>query len=182
MVHRRARQLPWQKRQLTELARTRAQNATQTWLVAIGDPERPAIATLRVNHTPAGAEEHITLAVGYVAGQSPPLDVLPELAEAQATCHRLTSMLSHLRQARADLTVPSYQEPPPTPVSFTLGPDAARALGHTPAAPAPGTSLARLGPTSGPALHYTLGDGTDPTAWPNLWRLNDQLRSRPAGP
>ncbi|MEV6961300.1 DUF6177 family protein [Streptomyces sp. NPDC051207] len=174
--------LPWSTRQLTELARTRAQKAAPTWLVAVGTPGRPAIATLRITHTPAGVEEHITFAVGCTADQAPPLDILPELAETLATRHRLTSMLTHLRQARADLTTPPHHEPPPTPVSFTLGPDAARALGHTPAAPAPGTSLTRLGPAGRPTLHYTLGDGTDPTAWRHLKRLNDQLRTGQAPP
>lgn len=169
--------LLWSARQLTELARARAQKAAPTWLVAVGTTDRPAIAVFQITHTPAGIEEHITFAVGFTADQTPPLDVLPDLAQTLATRHRLTSMLTHLRRARADLTTPPHHEPPPIPVSFTLGPDAARSLGHARAAPAPGTSLTRLGPAARPALHYTLGDGTDPTAWQKLKQLDDRLRT-----
>ncbi|GEC09778.1 hypothetical protein SSP24_74330 [Streptomyces spinoverrucosus] len=165
--------LPWSARQLTELARTHAQKATPTWLVAVGAPDRPAITAFRITHTPAGVEEHITLAVGYPAGQTPPLGVLPELAETLATRHRLTSMLTHLRLARADLTTPPHHEPPPIPVSFTLGPDAVQSLGHTVAESAPGIRPRRLGATARPALHYPLGDGADPAAWQLLKRLNE---------
>ncbi|NUK19778.1 DUF6177 family protein, partial [Streptomyces lunaelactis] len=76
--------LPWSPRQLTELARTRAQRSAPTWLVAVGAPDSPAIATCRIIRTPAGVEEHITLAVGRTPDQPPPLDALPELAETLA--------------------------------------------------------------------------------------------------
>lgn len=172
--------LPWSTRQLTELARARAQKSAPTWLVAVGAPDRPAIATLRVIHTPAGIEEHITLALGYTAGQAQPFDALPELAETLATRHRLISMLVHLRTARADLTTPSHHEAPPVPLCFTLGPDAAHALGRALTEGVPGLQDVRpalLGPTARPALHYALGDGTEPTAWKRLKRLNDHLKS-----
>ncbi|MDX2525163.1 DUF6177 family protein [Streptomyces europaeiscabiei] len=171
--------LPWSPRQLTELARTRAQKSAPTWLVAVGTPDHPAIATLRITHTPAGVEEHITLAVGYTADQPAPLDVLPDLAEALTTRHHLTSMLIHLRHARADLTTPPHREPPPAPLSFTLGPDAVHAVSRTIAEAAPTTRPTRLGPATRPAFHYFLGDGTDTTAWQRLKQLNDHLTTRP---
>ncbi|MDX3645061.1 DUF6177 family protein [Streptomyces sp. MB09-02B] len=170
--------IPWSSGQLTELARTRAQKSTPTWLVAVGAPDRPGIATLHITHTPSGIEEHITLALGYDADEAPPLDALPELAEILATRHQLTSMLACVRQARADLTTPPRRERLPIPVSFTLGPDAVRVFGRTRAESAGDARPTRLGPAVRPALHYTLGNGTDPAAWRRLKQLGDHLKAR----
>ncbi len=46
--------LPWSPRELTDLARARAPRPT--WLVVVGTPGRPALATVRVLRTPAGVE------------------------------------------------------------------------------------------------------------------------------
>ncbi|MEU6014605.1 DUF6177 family protein [Streptomyces sp. NPDC047515] len=62
--------VPWSPRQLTDLARTRAQQSLPPWIAAVGAPDRPAIATMRTVRTHAGVEEHITLATGYGADQS----------------------------------------------------------------------------------------------------------------
>ncbi|WP_406450183.1 DUF6177 family protein [Streptomyces sp. NBC_00876] len=167
--------LPWSTRQLTELARARARKAAPTWLVVVGAPDSPAIATCRIIRTPAGVEEHITFAVGHTAGRTPPLDALPELAETLATRHNLTSMLTYLRPARADLTTPPHHEPSPVPCSFTLGPGAVRAIGRTRAESIRHPRPSPLGPAARPALHYDLGDGTDPSAWQYLQTLNAHL-------
>ncbi|WP_406507808.1 DUF6177 family protein [Streptomyces sp. NBC_00212] len=169
--------LPWSRRQLTDLARTRAQKSAPTWLVAIGDAEHPAIATTRVLHTPAGIEEHIAVAFGYAPGSTPPLAALPELARLLTTRHNLATMLTTLRTGRRDLTVPSHFEALPVPVSFTLGPDAVRQTGLAHAeAPSPHLVPARLGPATAPALHYTLGDGAQPEAWTKLQQLTQRLK------
>ncbi|WP_179332391.1 DUF6177 family protein [Streptomyces sp. Tue6028] len=172
--------LPWNKRQLTDLARARAQQSAPTWLIAIGAPEHPTIATTRITHTPAGIEEHTTLALGYGPDETVPLDSLPDLAETLATQHGLTSLLTTLRTARRDLTIPPRLEPPPIPVSFTLGPDSVRDIGLTHAEnPTLDVTPIRLGPTARPALRYPLGDGTDPDAWTRLQQLNQHLGRRP---
>ncbi|GGU29414.1 DUF6177 family protein [Streptomyces lavendofoliae] len=170
--------LPWSPRQLTELARARAQKGASTWLVAVGAPDRPAIATCRVIHTPAGIEEHLTLALGCTTDTIAPLDVLPELAETLATRHNLTSMLTHLRPARTDLTTPPHHEPPPVPVSFTLGPDAVRTIGRAHAESLEDPRPMRLGSAVCPTLHYALGDGSDAAAWHRLQDLNSRLKAR----
>ncbi|NUK19835.1 hypothetical protein HRW21_32165 [Streptomyces lunaelactis] len=64
------------------------------------------------------------------------------------------------------------------PVSFTLGPEAVATIGRTRAESAPHLRPMRLGPVLRPALHYTLGDGTAPTAWHHLQLLNKHLGSR----
>ncbi|MFF8416471.1 DUF6177 family protein [Streptomyces sp. NPDC015680] len=173
---------PWSPRQLTDLSRTRAQQSLPTWAVAIGTPDRPAIATMRTTRTHLGVEEHITLAIGYRADQHTPVDAMPELAESLAARHNLATMIAQLRTARADLTAPAHHERPPVPISFTLGPDAVADLGLDHARRAlTDTAPVRFGPASRPALHHTLGDGTDPAAWQRLRQINDHLAAGSSG-
>ncbi|MFE0683774.1 DUF6177 family protein [Streptomyces sp. NPDC058961] len=170
--------VPWSREQLTDLARERARSSYPTWLVAIGTPESPAIATMRVAHTRAGIEEHITLAVGHAAGQHPALERLPKLAEALAGDHSLATMVTELRPARADLTTPAHYEPPSVPVSFTLGPDEVADLGIVRVHRAlPGLAPVHLGPPSRPALHLTFGDGTDASAWQRFQQVRSYLNA-----
>jgi hypothetical protein len=167
--------LPWSSRQLTDLARTRAPRPT--WLVAVGHPDRPALATLRVLRTPAGVEEDITLALGYGGDETPPLDAVEELATALDAEDGLVTLLTSLRAARRDLTVPPLLEAPPVPVAFTLGSDEADAVGRTRAGHPPlGPVPKRLGLAARPALHYPLGGGTDPGTWSVFQRLIHHLR------
>ncbi|MGW7271227.1 DUF6177 family protein [Streptomyces sp. NPDC054864] len=169
--------LPWSRRQLTELARARAQKNAPTWLTTIGTPDRPAIATTRITHTSAGIEEHITLALGYAPDEARPLASITPLAETLSAHHGLTSMLTMLRTARRDLTVPPRYEAPPIPLTFTLGPAAAAEIGLPQAgSPPQGPRPTRLGSPSHPALHYTLGDGTNPDSWTTLQQLTRHLR------
>lgn len=168
--------LPWSRRQLTELARARAQKNAPTWLTIVGTPDRPAIATTRITHTTAGIEEHTTLALGYATDEAPPLNAIASLAETLVTEHGLTSLLTTLRSARRDLTVPPRFEAPPTPLSFTLGSSAVAeiTLAHA-QHPPQDLRPSRLGPPALPALHYTLGDGTDPNSWATLQQLTQHL-------
>ncbi|MEV5985492.1 DUF6177 family protein [Streptomyces sp. NPDC052051] len=175
--------LPWSRRQMTDLARSRARKSAQTWLLTIGSPEQPALATTRVLHTPAGIEEHITLALGYGPDGTVPLAGLPELAELLATEHNLHTMLTTQRTARRDLTVFPGPELPPAPVSLTLGPEAVAELGISHARDAlPGNAPTRLGPAARPALHYPLGDGTDAQAWTRLQALTAHFEERHGTP
>ncbi|MFH8483985.1 DUF6177 family protein [Streptomyces longisporoflavus] len=63
--------------------------------------------------------------------------------------------------AGALLTVPPRLEALPIPLSFTLGANAVNEIGRS-HAPQAGARAAQLSPAAYPALHYTLGDGTDP--------------------
>ncbi|MEV8312056.1 DUF6177 family protein [Streptomyces flavidovirens] len=167
--------LPWSTRQLTDLARNRAPQPT--WLVAIGHPDRPAIATVHITRTTTGVEEDITLTLGHDTGEIPPLDTIEALAETLATEHNLASMLTSLRPARRDLTVPPHFEAPPVPLSFTLGTDAIHDIGLNHARRPPlNLHAILLGPATRPALHYPLGDGTSAHAWTTLQRLTQHLK------
>lgn len=173
--------LLWSTRQLTDLARNRAPQPT--WLIAVGHPGRPAIATVRITRTPAGVEENITLTLGYGKDETPPLDAIEPLAETLATLHGLTSMLTSLRSARRDLTIPPRFEAPPVPVSFTLGSEAVRDIGLAQALRPPlNLSSSRLGPPTESALHYLLGDGTDPRTWNTLQQLTQHLKGGMTAP
>ncbi|MDT9698705.1 DUF6177 family protein [Streptomyces sp. P17] len=163
--------LRWSTRELTDLARARAPRPT--WLIAVGSPNRPALATMRVLRTPAGVEENITLALGYGKGEAPPLAAIEELAAELDIQHGLVTLLTTLRTARRDLTVPPRLEHPPIPVTFTLGHDVARRIGPARAErPLEGPAPVQLGS----ALHYSLGDGTDPDAWTSFQHLSEHLK------
>jgi hypothetical protein len=167
--------LPWSTRQLTDLARSRAPQPTL--LTAIGHPDHPALATLRILRTPAGVEEDITLALGYGKDETPPLEAIEPLAAALATEHGLTTLLTSLRTARRDLTVPPHAEAPPIPVALTLSHAEIENIGRTRAEHPPlGPTPTRLGNQAAPALHYHLGNGTDPQAWTTLQQLTHHLK------
>lgn len=168
--------LPWSCRRLTSLARDRA--PAPSHLLAVGAPDRPALADLRVRRTRTGVAEEATLTLGYAADEQPPLDALEALADALVAGPGLDTMLVTLRRARRDLTVPARLEGAPVPVSFTLGPTDVRTIGaaHARRPPLP-LSPAPLGPATGPALHYRLGDGTRPDAWNDLETLTGHLRN-----
>ncbi|MGY1580038.1 DUF6177 family protein [Streptomyces sp. MN13] len=163
--------LPWSTRELTDLARARAPRPT--FLVAVGHPDRPALATVRVLRTPAGVEEDITFALGYGPDEEPPLAAITALAAELDAEHGLVTLLTSLRAARRDLTVPPCFEAPPTPVAFTLGGAEADAAGRgraerPPVGPAP-RGLGR-------ALHYPLDTPADDGAWDRLRALLAHLR------
>ncbi|MGW6736294.1 DUF6177 family protein [Streptomyces sp. NPDC055013] len=169
--------LPWSTRQLTDLARARAPRPS--WLIAVGHPDQPALATMRVLRTTGGIEEDITLALGYGGNETPPLRAVESLAAELDAEHGLVTLLTALRAARRDLTVPAQLEPPPIPVTFTLGHNEARRIGPPRAEQPPlGLTPTRLGPPAEPALHYSLGDGTEPHAWSTFQRLTQHLKQQ----
>ncbi|GAA3827835.1 hypothetical protein GCM10022403_071300 [Streptomyces coacervatus] len=168
--------LRWSPRQLTDLARDRA--PAPTHLIATGNSDHPAIATHRITRTTAGVAEETTLTLGYATPAEVPLDTLESLAATLVDAHSLTTMLTTLRTARADLTLPAHLEAPPLPVTFTLGPRDVRTIGLTHARRPPlATKPRQLGSPSYPALHYPLGDGTDAEAWTALQNLADHLKN-----
>ncbi|MFE6663850.1 DUF6177 family protein [Streptomyces sp. NPDC057697] len=168
--------LPWSLRRLTDVAFDRA--PAPTWLVVVGDPERPGLATVRVSRTKAGVEEDVTLAFGYGPDEEPPLDALPRVAEVLATRHHLQSMLVQVRKARRDLAVPPRFEGPGVPLAFVLGAEEVREMPgdrarRTPLAEPP----VQLGPRSRPALYYPLpGDPSDLSGWQEFERLMRHLK------
>jgi hypothetical protein len=171
--------LPWSTREVTDLARARAPRPT--FLLAVGQPDRPAVATVRVLRTPAGVEEDITLALGYGPDEEPPLSAVAPLAAALDAEHGLVTLLTSVRAARRDVTVPPLLEAPPTPVAFTLGGAEADAAGRERAErPPTGLVPRRLGR----ALHYALDTLQVDEAWARFRALVTHLRpeGRPPEP
>ncbi|MEE1808004.1 DUF6177 family protein [Streptomyces sp. BE133] len=168
--------LPWSLRRLTDVAFERAPEPT--WIVVVGSPDRPGLATVRISRTKAGVEEDVTLAFGYGPDEEPPLDALPRAAEVLATRHHLQSMLVQLRKARRDLAVPPRFEGPGVPLAFVLGAEEVREMPgdrarRTPLSEPP----VQLGPRSRPALYYPLpGDPSDLSGWQDFERLMRHLK------
>ncbi|MEE1930947.1 DUF6177 family protein [Streptomyces sp. TRM 70351] len=167
--------LPWSRQELTAYVRERSPEPT--WLVVVGTPAHPAVATLRVSRTTGGVEEDVTLTAGFPGGRGLPLDALPEAAGELVAGHGLVSLLAQRRAARADLAVPAALEGPPEPVAFALG--SAEVRGAGPAAarrpPLPHAPV-RLGPAGDAGFYYPLGD----TGWAGLERLTAHLRGAEA--
>ncbi|MET7791610.1 DUF6177 family protein [Streptomyces sp900116325] len=168
--------LPWSLRQLTDVAHDRS--PAPTWVVVVGSPDRPGLATVRISRTTGGVEEDVTLAFGYGAGEEPPMDALPRVAEILATRHHLQSMLIQIRKARRDLAVPPRFEGPGVPVAFVLGAEEVREMPgdrarRTPLSEPP----VQLGPKTRPALYYPLpGDPSDLSGWQDFERLMRHLK------
>ncbi|MGY4905317.1 DUF6177 family protein [Streptomyces sp. 900116325] len=168
--------LPWSLRQLTDVAHDRS--PAPTWVVVVGSPDRPGLATVRISRTTGGVEEDVTLAFGYGAGEEPPVDALPRVAEILATRHHLQSMLIQIRKARRDLAVPPRFEGPGVPVGFVLGAEEVREMPgdrarRTPLSEPP----VQLGPKTRPALYYPLpGDPSDLSGWQDFERLMRHLK------
>ena len=168
--------LPWSAHRLTGLARDRAPDPTH--LIVAGHPDRPALGWIRVTRTTAGVEQDVTLTLGYGDGEAPPLDAITPLAETLVEGHGLTTMLVSVRRAPRDLTTAPVLQGPPLPVAFTLGARDVRDIGLTHARRPPVAARpVALGPAAAPALHYPLGDGTDPGALTELQHLAAHLRA-----
>jgi hypothetical protein len=168
--------LPWNLRQLTDVAYERS--PAPTWLVVVGTPERPGLATVRISRTTGGVEEDVTLAFGYGPGEEVPVDAVPKAAEVLATRHDLQSMLAQIRRARRDLSVPPRFEGPGVPLAFALGAEEVRTM---PGDRARNTPLrekpVELGPRTRPSLYYPLpGDPSDLSAWQDFERLMRHLK------
>jgi hypothetical protein len=168
--------LPWSRRGLTDLAYERAPRPT--WTVVVGSADRPALASVRVSRTSEGVEEDVTLAVGFRGGEEPPVSAIADLASELTARHDLRTLLAHLREARADLTVPPRFQRPPVPFGFALGPAEAAEIGTDPAARPPlPTAPVRLGTAARPGYYYPLGDGESAEGWTALETLLRHLQA-----
>jgi hypothetical protein len=173
--------LPWSLRQVTDVAFERSPEPT--WLVVVGTPERPGLATVRITRTKAGVEEDVTLAFGYGPGEEVPGEAaVMAAAEALATRHDLQSMLVQIRRARRDLSVPPRFEGPGVPYAFVLGAEEVRTMPGDRARRTPLREKPRdLGPKTRPALYYPLpGDPSDLSGWKDFEELMTHLKGGPS--
>jgi Ni,Fe-hydrogenase III small subunit len=163
-------------REITDVAFERSPEPT--WVVVVGSPERPGLATVRITRTTAGVEEDVTLAFGYGAAEEPPTEAVQKAAEALATRHDLQSMLVQVRRARRDLSVPPHFEGPGVPYAFVLGAEEVRTMPGDRARRTPLREKPReLGPRTRPALYYPFpGDPSDLSGWQDFERLMRHLK------
>ncbi|HET9382277.1 MAG TPA: DUF6177 family protein [Streptomyces sp.] len=168
--------LSWSLRSLTDVAYERTPEPT--WLVVVGGPGRPGLATVRISRTKGGVEEDVTMAFGYGPGEDVPHEAVPAAAEALAVRHDLQSMLVQIRRARRDLSVPPRFEGPGVPYAFVLGAEEVRAMPGDRARRTPLAERPReLGPKTRPALYYPLpGDPSDLSGWKDFERLTRHLK------
>jgi hypothetical protein len=152
---------PWDRDQLTGLARRRAR--APTLLVVVGGGDRPAVGTTRVSRAASGVDETVTLVVG---GAHP--DALPAVTEELAAREPLVSLLAEVCPGRADTTWAPRLAGLPVPVGMAVGPDEVARLGLDHALAAPVPVAHPLGDPSRPAVWFHLGDGTTPAGWDRL--------------
>jgi hypothetical protein len=181
----------WNLDEMTRLFRHRAPRAT--WLAVVGGgtaprgrepqaqqegdgaaepaaPSRTVIATMLFSAIQGGVEESVTLAVGFPAGDAPPVSALPTLIGAVAAEHRLTSLFAQLSPGRADLTTEPRWTGAPAPIGMAVG--AEMGVGTGPA----GVSGQQIGDSRSPGLWFDLGDGRSPEGWQRYEQLMHHLR------
>jgi len=166
----------WDRETLTGICRDRAPR--RTWLVAVGDGERPLIGTLLVSRNVEGVQEQLNVGVGYRAGEKTPLDTLVALADALVP-QGLEMILAQRRPGRYDLTTPAHWEGGlPVPVGFGLSGRAVQETVGDSSMPA-GAGLPaprRLGSRLSPGVWYEFGEGISTSTWPVFDRLLATLR------
>lgn len=178
--------LPWSPRQLTDLARDRAPEPTH--MVAVGHPERPAIATIRVTRTATGVEEDIKLTLGYSTNETlrskrsrtSPRPWSPTTAWPPCSRHSAGVGTTSPRPR----TSKNRRSPTPSPWGPTTWPPSASPTpADRPSASGRPNSVLRPGPRSTtPSAtepspgHGPLFNASRPTSEPRRERHTDQVR------
>jgi hypothetical protein len=157
---------PWSREELTALARGRAPQPS--FLVVVGTPGQPAIASVRLARTPEGVEEDISVSFGYsdpvrVPGQRE----LASLAEELCARHGLLSMFAAHRAASADLLPAASFRGVPAPLGLALGPGAGGAEAAAEA------RAVRLGGSRRPGCYLPFDGAT--ADWRRLRALGERL-------
>jgi hypothetical protein len=179
----------WNLEEMTRLFRQRSPRAT--WLALVGggplgqgaqeaqsDGGTPAgghrrtvIGTMLLSAAQGGAEEAVTLAVGFPPDDPPPVSALPTLIGAVAAEHGLASLFAQLSPGRADLTTEPRWMGSPAPIGMAVG--AEMGIGPGPA-DIPGQPI---GDPRSPSMWFALGDGRSPDGWRRYEQLMRHLRA-----
>lgn len=164
---------PWNRAELTALARRRMPDETQLTVAGEG-----LIGVLTAQRTDRGVEEHLVALVDAGALDRPLEEVrevskraLVETAEQETIGFAWT----HLRPGRADLTETARVRAMPMPVTLLIGPRAVRGLGRDRLLAAPLPTPLAVGRSRLPGLCWSLGDG-DVAPWEQLAALVRYLR------
>jgi hypothetical protein len=158
----------WRRDEVTGLYRRRAPRAT--WLTVVGGGRRAALGTMLLAPDQNGAEEVVTLVVGYPPDDRPPIAALPTLIGVLAVEQRLMSLFAQLTPGRPDLTTEPRWVGPSAPIGMAVGGAAGRR-------PVPGVPAQQIGDMQSPTLWYDLGDGRSQDGWQRYQQLMRHLQS-----
>lgn len=157
---------PWSRQELTDLARGRAPQPS--FLVVVGTPDRPGIASVRIARTPDGVEEDVSVSFGWPdPARMPGQSELTALAAELSTGHGLRSMFATHRAASADLLPGAGFQGVPAPLGLALGP------GEGGADVTAEAGAVRLGGAGQPGLYLPLGGET--ADWHRLRAWGERL-------
>jgi hypothetical protein len=160
----------WRRDDVAGLHQRRAPRAT--WLTVVGGGRRAALGTMLLAPAQVGAEETVTLVVGYPPDDRPPVAALPTLIGVLAVEQRLLSLFAQLTPGRPDLTTEPRWVGSPAPIGMAVGGDMGRS--------APGIPGQQIGDLQSPTLWYDLGDGRSQDGWQRYRQLMQHLRPSPA--
>ncbi|HZB32167.1 MAG TPA: DUF6177 family protein [Streptosporangiaceae bacterium] len=160
----------WRRDDVAGLYQRRAPRAT--WLTVVGGGRRAALGTMLLAPAQLGAEETVTLVVGYQPDDRPPVAALPTVIGVLAVEQRLLSLFAQLTPGRPDLTTEPRWVGSPAPIGMAVGGDMGRG--------APGIPGQQIGDLQSPTLWYDLGDGRSQDGWQRYRQLMQHLRPSPA--
>jgi hypothetical protein len=157
----------WRRDEVAGLYERRAPRAT--WLTVVGGGRRAALGTMLLTPAENGIEETVTLVVGYLPDDRPPIAALPTLIGVLAVEQRLMSLFAQLTPGRPDLTTEPRWVGSPAPIGMAVGGEAGRRA-------APGVPGQQIGDMQSPTLWYDLGDGRSQDGWQRYQQLMRHLK------
>jgi hypothetical protein len=159
----------WRPSELSQVAAGRAPQPT--FVVLVGDGDRPVIGTLEISTDASVIAESATLAIGYPADEEPPLTELPGLVETLGIGQSLALFFAMVRLGRRDLTFPpAARVRQAMPVGLAVGPAARDGVSTTEALALPGARL--VGPPEWETIWYDL-----PVGWRSLTAIARTLHA-----
>jgi hypothetical protein len=157
----------WRREEVAGLYERRAPRAT--WLTVVGGGRRAALGTMLLSPADNGIEETVTLVVGYLPDDRPPIAALPTLIGVLAVEQRLMSLFAQMTPGRPDLTTEPRWLGAPAPIGMAVGGEAGRSS-------PPGVPGQQIGDMQSPTLWYDLGDGRSQDGWKRYQQLMRHLK------
>ncbi len=167
---------PWNRRELTEISRTRMPDETR-W-IAIGEPESPMIATIKAARTVAGVEETARLNIDMGPVGDPRHRLLGDLAARALTAGTKHGMpllgfaFAHI--GAEDLARQPFLEPSLQPLALLIGAPGLRQFAVPTNKWMKEYGAKEVGKPRIPSLFIPLGDA-DESGWARLQDIVEQI-------